>query len=298
METCCICDRDLPNRYSVAGRCESGACGRPFCALHWNRSNRLCRAHGYRETEPSKPARKPSKESPMNAADDATVPEEAPIRKKFDAARVKAALLAAVEGAKKLGAGAAGLYRRLLKIKSPQEMLREVEDAATANQARSADLSARMEKLFNDVAAKKKAWTSAPPARKRILEAELKTMLATYNSAEREYKVLLENERVLAQVRGRMLEVTAYDMAGVSEERIDRLIDEIEEKVQAAEGRVDAARDLDKAGTRRERESDRESFEDQLAQFDAEAAAAEVEPALPAPDTPPRAKAESEKPEG
>jgi len=193
-------------------------------------------------------------------------------KRKFDPARIKAAMSDALGMARKLGAGAVGLYKKLMKIRTPQEMLQAIDDAASANEARSGELSARLEKLFGEIAAKKKTWASAPPARKRILEAELQTLLATYTAAEREQKVLLENRRVLAQVRGRMQEAAAYDMAGVTEIQIDELVDRIDERAGEAEARVDAIRDLEGAGRRRERESDRESFLDQLAQFDVDGA--------------------------
>lgn len=214
--------------------------------------------------------------------------------RKLDAARVKAAIGEAAALARKLGAGAVGLYRKLLDLHTPEEALKAVEEATTANQARNRELSARLEKLFGDITAKRKAWMAAPPARKGVLEAELKTMMATHQAAEREFKVLLENERVLAQVRGRMMEATAYDLAGVTEVQIDRLIDQLDEKAEAAEGRVDAAGALEKAGRRRDRESDRDSFLEQLDKFAEEApavgesgaAAAESEPATPEPENP------------
>ena len=93
-------------------------------------------------------------------------------------------------------------------------------------------------------------------------------MLSSYRATERELKVLLENEAVLSQTRGRMQEVLAYGMAGVTETQIDDVIDEIEESVEVAEGRLDATRDLEKAGRRRERASEKESLQEQLGEFD------------------------------
>ncbi|OQW96183.1 MAG: hypothetical protein BWK77_06020 [Verrucomicrobia bacterium A1] len=188
-------------------------------------------------------------------------------KKKFDPARIKAAMTDAVVLARRLGAGAVGLYKRLMKIRSPQEMLQAIDAATEANEARSGQLSDKLGKMFGEIGAKKKIWAAAPPARKRILEAELKTLLATYTALEREQKVLLENRRVLAQVRGRMQEAAAYDMAGVTEIQIDEMVDRIDEKAGDAEARVDAVRDLEGAGRRRERESDQESFMEQLDQF-------------------------------
>ncbi len=73
----------------------------------------------------------------------------------------------------------------------------------------------------------------------------MQSKLAQYKGGERELTVLLENERVLSQVKGRVNEVTGYKMAGVSEYQIDEVIDEIEEAVGEEESRLDAARDLE-----------------------------------------------------
>lgn len=190
--------------------------------------------------------------------------------RKIDPAKVKAALKSTVELVRKLGVGASDLFKKLMKDKSPQAMLKTIEDSQLANQARREVVSARVEKLHGEIVQKKKAYESAPPARKRILEAELQSKLAEYKAGERELTVLLENERLLSQVKGRLNELTGYTMAGVSEIQIDDVIDEIEEAVSEAEGRVDAARDLEKAGRRRERESDRENLLDELKGFEGE----------------------------
>jgi hypothetical protein len=201
----------------------------------------------------------------------------------------KKALLATLAIAKKLGGNAAQLYRQWRKNKSPEAVQQSIANTLAANKANREALSAELEKQFAAIAAKKKAYETAPPARKRVLEAELKGLLAAYRSAEGEFKVLVENEQVLTQVLGRMREVTAYGKAGITEAAIDQLIDEVDERAEEAEGRVSAAADLEKAGRRRERESDRESFSEQLAGFE-ETDTATPEPQS-APETPPAQKA-------
>ncbi len=290
MDTCGVCGKPLPSRYAVAGRCQHPDCAQPFCALHWHRGNRLCPAHGYREPDArpapaAAPASPPDKEDPVNAPTDA-LPPAGPAAPKPDPAKLKAAMQETLRLTRKLGAGALTLFRKLHQDKSPQAMLQTIESAAAANAARRTALSTTLDTRFQEIAAKKKVYETAPPARKRLLEAELQTLLAAYKATERELTVLLENERTLAQVKGRMLEVMAYGMAGVKDAAIDDLIDDVEDKVQEAEDRADAARDLERAGRRRERESDREAFREQLADFETPAAASALEQELAGFDTP------------
>jgi hypothetical protein len=268
MKSCCICGKDLPGKYAEAGRCDEKDCERTFCSLHWHRSNRRCSEHGYVETIPSRdePAQN-LKETEMKEPE----AESSAMNGKSAGERAKAAMTDAIRLTRKLGIGAMELFKKLKKDRSPQAMMATLESSLSANAARGADLSSKLEQQFKDISAKKKVYETAPPARKRILEAELQSQVAGYRAAERELKVLLENQRVLSQVKGRMHEVMAYGMAGVGESVIDDLTDQIEEAATEAEGRVGAADDLEKAGRRREKESSRESFMDQLGEFSGEA---------------------------
>ncbi len=293
---CCICGKELPNRFAVAGRCEGKECDEVFCSLHWNRSNRKCREHGYEEVSGvgcRVSGAEWARDQVVKEADD--VNEQTKDQaKKIDPAKVKAAMAATVELVKKLGVGAVGLLQKLKKDRSPEAMLKTIEGSESANQQRREGVAARVEQLHAQIVEKKKAYTAASPARKHILEHELSSLLAQYKGGERELTALLENERVLAQVKGRMMEVASYGMAGVSEDQIDELIDDVEEAVGDQEGRLDAARDLDKAGRRRERESDREALFGELDQFgeseESKALAKELaafdEPAAPAAESP------------
>lgn len=214
-----------------------------------------------------------------------------PSDKPVDPATSKRAMLDTLARVRRMGAGALDLLKRLKKDRSPQAMLATLEQAAEANQARRETVSARIEAQYTDIVAKKKAFATAPPARKRIIEAELASLLSRYKASERELTILLENEKVLAQTRGRIQEVTAYGMAGVSEIQIDDVIDEIEGSAEAAEARLDAVRDLEKAGRRRERESEKASLWDELGAFEAEPAETSRDDALkdleaPEPDAP------------
>ena len=299
MGTCCICGQPLPNRYAVAGRCEAAGCEAVFCALHWRNGNRRCKAHGGTqkdlESRPPKD-RIPSqqRQEPANELERPPMNEEQK-KPKVDSQKVKKVLVETFSILKRAGGGAIDLLRKLKKDKSPAAMLKNVEEASVANKQRREGVSARLKKLHKDVVAKKGELAKASPMQKRILEKEIGAMIAEYEAAERELTVLLENEKVLSQVKGRLMEVSAYGMAGVDEDRIEDLIDEVEEAVASAEGRSDAARDLDKAGKRREREDDRDNLMDKLAMFgEGEDVAAEEEASAPTPE---EESPESRKPE-
>lgn len=192
---------------------------------------------------------------------------------KLSKAKARKVMADTLNLAQKMGSGAASLLGRLKKDKSPAAMIATMEEGMNANRERQEVVSGRVERLYQQIADKKKQHAKAPPARKKILESELKSKLAEYKAAERELNVLFENQRVLSQVSGRLNEMVAYDLATVTEDMIDDVAMDIEDKVLDAEGRQDASRDLEKAGTRRDRESDSEELWDELAGFEEESEA-------------------------
>ena len=176
---------------------------------------------------------------------------------------------------KKAGVFAGDLMSRLKKDDSPEAMLKTLEEGLAANRTQREQAAGRVEALHGQIVAGKKNLATASPARKKIVETELRSRLAEYKSAENQLSVLLENERVLSTVQGRLLEVVSYGLATVTEDQIDDVVDRIEEAVSEAEGRLSATRDLEKAGKRRDREQDTEQLMDELAAFDEEPAEAE-----------------------
>ena len=270
--TCCVNNCPLPNRYAVAGRCTDPGCDAVFCALHWNRGNRRCPKHGYEQRMPIVPPPVLPPEEPKKETTVTDPQPEMPEKKSFiDPAKAKAAMQEALRLVKKLGVGAQALLAKLRKDRSPQAMMATLDQSLQANRAQRDEAAGRVERLFNEIAEKKKAFQAAPKARQRVLELELRTRLSEYKAAERQLAVLLENERVLATVQGRMTEIAAYGIRGVSEAAIDEVTDEIEERASEAEGVADATRELEKAGRRRERESEREDMWSELEGFDSEA---------------------------
>lgn len=177
-----------------------------------------------------------------------------------------------------LGKGASALVDRIRGVKDPNAALTALDEQLAANRARREPLASRYEKLYVEIAAKKKVYLAAPPARRRILELELKGLIAEYQGLERQLAVYFENERMISTVRGRTLELTAMGLRKISEADIDKLTDDIEDAVGDQEGVADAMRDLEKAGKRHDA-GDADAFADALAGFDETAAEVPSEPA-------------------
>lgn len=189
----------------------------------------------------------------------------------------KTAARAALDAISKLGAGFAGLVKKLSGIQDPQEMIDSFGAALDANRARREPLRVRHEALFREIAEKKKVWQSAPPARKKLLGLELETLLSEYRGLERQLAAFFENERTLVAVKTRVEEVVALEMRKISERQIDRLADKLDDAVSGADDVRDAVSDLENAGKRRDRDAGAESLEDALAGFDLDAPAAATE---------------------
>jgi len=277
---CCICGCDLPNRYAVAGECKQEVCSNVFCALHWNRSNHYCKEHGYKELDP-----KGRCESVGLNQDEKAREKMKDSEKRSDNPRKNKQLMKDVLGkVKKFGLGAGELMSKLKKDKSPEAMRERIEEASEKNQQLRKDASRKTENLHNEIAAKKKEYQNASNARKRVLEAELKARISEYKSSEQRLKTLLENERQLSVVLGRMDEAIAYGMSSIELDTVEDLTDDIEDAVIDFEDRRDAVKDLEKAGRTRERESEHEDFLSELEDFDGEIQI-EEEPPEETPET-------------
>lgn len=260
---CAVCGQTLPNRYAVAGRCESLGCGAVFCALHWHGGNRLCPAHGWCAEKSQ--GGETEAERKMN--DGSIAPQEASkMNEGLDVSAGKGGWFKSLmDGAQTLGKASVALVNRLRGIRDPEAAIAELDGQLAATRAKREPLSARYEELYLSIADRKKLWRSAPPARKKMLEMELKTLLAEYKSVEGQLSTLFEHERLIVTVRGRTLELAAQGLSLPKVEDVDRLTDDIENAVDETEDLSDAVADLDKAGVRRERTS--VDLEDALAEF-------------------------------
>lgn len=290
MPACCICGKELPNRYAIAARCQEPGCEAVFCTLHAATWNSRCPAHGGAETSPlhaadmaSGESRNQEPESPsLQTAEPSTrqpdtpmstenpTPDEALVqdaKAKLPAPRLKGILSSVGDFAAKAGKLAGDLVRRIRNEKDPEEMLKTLDASLAANKERREPVLARNAALAAEISAKKKVYAAAAPARKKMLELELRNLLAEYKANERQLTALFENEHSLTVVRGRLLEQVALGMQALKEDDIDRLTDDIEDAVSDAENISDAVRDLDKAGRRHDRD-DADAFADELAAFD------------------------------
>ncbi len=300
-QMCCICGKELPNRWAVAGRCKVKGCDMPFCKLHWRNGNKLCREHGWREPQ-NKEFRIGNDEGGggeergtrheelgTRGGDLQSTKNQAPSTRNYfiegkeramneeydeqmDLSQVsekqgKKAMAEALKMAKAAGAGVAGLVAKIQYARSPQAMQDTLNENLEKNTARREEVSQRLEAVHNRIVALKKQYEAAPPARKRTLQMELKALMGEYKNLEREFKILLENETVLGKVRGRFMETLAYDLRGIKEKQIDKVTDGIEDRVDDAEGVLDAVADLESAGRRKDREEDGFDFDAELAAF-------------------------------
>lgn len=207
----------------------------------------------------------------MKEHDKASAMNEAEIRERAKAelpAREKESVLRQIAAfAVTVGKGAASLVDRLRGVRDPDEAISELDAQLAANRDRREPLSARFERLYGEIAAKKKVFTAAPPAKKKILELELRGLISEYKGIERQLAVYFENERMLNTVRARTLELTAMGLRKLSGKDIDRLTDKIEDAAGDADDASDAMRDLEKAG-KRSVTDDADSFAEALAGFD------------------------------
>lgn len=171
--------------------------------------------------------------------------------------------------ASKLGGGIKALWSKMVPDRSPEATLAALNADLANNQNRLGEMKPRLDQVYREIVAKKKEYQSASPVRQRLLKIELQTLMARYKGLEREFAVLNENERSIETVKGRFLEVLAYGKRGkLDVSMVDRLSDDLEDKVDDAEDIQDAIGDLEKAGRRSDRDGG--DFDSELDAFDGE----------------------------
>lgn len=181
----------------------------------------------------------------------------------------KAVAKAALNGSVALGKSAVAYFKKLCGIRDPKAALAESESQLAAVRDRREPLSARYEELYAKIAAKKKLRDSASTARRKMLDMELRTLLAEYRSIEREVAALYRKEEMVVTVRGRLNELVVQGLPMPKVEDVDRLADDITDALDTDEDLADAVSDLDKIGASRERHP--VNLDDELAEFGEEA---------------------------
>ena len=255
-EKCCVCGRELPNRWAVAKRETVDGVERCYCALH--AGNGL------------KPRKSVKKEEAMQ--EDTLSAAEAKEQQIAKSASVEYAKKAWAECSSlvlKLGGGAKALWAKIHPDRSPTAMLAEMNENQAVNKKRLDEVKPELDRVYREIVSKKKEYASASPVRQRLLKTELQTLMTKYKGLEREFNILCENERSLEAVKGRFLEVLAHGLRGkLNAEMVENLTDDIDDKTEEAEDLQDALGDLDRAGKRKERGDD--NFDAELAGFDGE----------------------------
>jgi hypothetical protein len=238
-------------------------CTAVFCAMHWHRSNHRCPQHGYVEVsgvEYPVPDRQHGWNTAMKQMNQADV--------QGALAATGRALCAALGKMKTLGAGAVEHVQKFRQARSPEGMIESLDGSLNTLAERRGLVLQRLETLHTDILSKKSGYATASKARQRALKRELRNLLTAHKAAEREHEVLLNNERAITVVKGRLQELTAMKIPGVSEPLIDKLIDDIEDAVDEAEGVADATSALENAGGHRTTEVDAGTLWDALADLD------------------------------
>lgn len=258
-ETCFMCGKELPNKWSIARRetLDDGTV-RYYCHLHANDGLGNKTAKG---TIPK------GSEQTMKDDNNAEAERANEIVRAASGEQARKAWSECSSLVAKLGGGIKTLWAKIHPDRSPEAMLSALDEDMSVNAKRLSEIKPVLERTYSEIVSKKREYQGAAAARQRLLKVELQTLMSRYKSLEREFNILCENERSIEIVRGRFLEVLAYGMRGVLDAGIvDRLADDVDDKAEDAEDVQDAIGDLERAGRRKDRETD--DFDAELAQFD------------------------------
>lgn len=254
-EKCCICGRELPNRWAIGKREVVDGVERCYCAFH--------AGEGVKPKTVKK--EKPMQEDTRSAAE----AKEQQIVKSASVDYAKKAWAECSALALKLGGGAKTLWSKIHPDRSPTAMLAAMNESQAGNAKRRNEVKPELDRVYKEIVAKKKEYAGASPVRQRLLKTELQTLMTQYKGLEREFNILCENERSIEAVKGRFLEVLAHGLRGqLNAEMVENLADDIDDKAEEAEDLQDALGDLERAGKRKDRSDD--NFDAELAGFDGE----------------------------
>ena len=252
---CCICGRELPNRWAIGKREVFDGVERCYCAFHAG--------------EGVKPKTVKKENTMQENTQSAAEAKEQQIVRSASVEYAKKAWAECSALALKLGGGAKALWSKIHPDRSPAAMLTTMNENQASNKKRIDEVKPELDRVYKEIVTKKKEYASASPVRQRLLKTELQTLMTKYKGLEREFNILCENERSIEAVKGRFLEVLAHGLRGkLNAEMVENLTDNIDDKTEEAEDLQDALGDLERAGKRKERGDD--NFDAELAGFDGE----------------------------
>lgn len=269
---CCVCGIALPNKWAISKREIVGGEERYYCHLHANEAfdGKLQNAKKniFKTKESELEAKEKGGAMIQNEKNEISA-KEREIVKNASGELVKKAWSECSSLVGKLGGGIKILWSKINPDRSPEAMLDALNGDLAANHTRLDEMKPQLDQVYREIVAKKKEYQTAAPVRQRLLKIELQTLMVRYKGLEREFTILSENERSIETVKSRFLEVLAYGKRGkLDVSMIDRLSDNIEDKVDDAEDVQDALSDLERAGRRKDR--DEGDFDSELAGFEGE----------------------------
>lgn len=162
----------------------------------------------------------------------------------------------------------------------PKLMLEEVENNLEVNQRKMEQHARKADELYARICSRKAEYEKAPPARKRSLEPELKSLISQHKSMDGIIHVLHENNLKLCKMRDKLNEGLAYKEAGIATRDIDRLNDKMTELVQDADYQAEAIRDLEHGAERTSFLTDDVSLDDELEGYGEQTNASEMDSLL------------------
>ena len=231
MTVCCICQRELPNKWAVGKREIVDGVERCYCQLH------------------------ASELKNDSKANDSKVKEE-----EMGKENKSASLLDKLCGIVK------ALWAKIHPDRSPEAQIAECNEQLNINRRRIEEVNSQLEELNREIVAKKLVYEKASPARQSVLKGELQRMMTDYKCMKQELNIINENIQTITKVKGGLLKKQAYDMRGnVDTETIDIITEDINEAAGEAEDIQDSLNELDNAGQRTDRDDD--NFDASLNEF-------------------------------
>lgn len=269
---CCVCGIILPNKWAIAKREIADGVERYYCHLHSSEmfGKMIKPKKDFFESKGIEVGENKEKGETMvqNKKTESSAMEREIVQNASDEL-VKKAWTECSSLVTKLGGGIKSLWSKINPDRSPEAMLDALNGDLIANQRRLNEMKPQLDQVYREIVSKKNEYQTAAPVRQRLLKIELQTLMARYKGLEREFTILSENERSIETVKSRFLEVLAYGKRGkLDVSMVDRLTDNIEDKVDDAEDVQDALGDLERAGRRKDRGCD--DFDAELAGFDGE----------------------------